>query len=416
MPFHGFLTVWGSSLIGHYLALRLWKEFLLVFCVLGVLYLWIFDHKIRTHTLSRLLVLLILTYIGIELIWGVVAYEGHAVTLKALGYGWIVDLRLPIFFLVSWSVALRLSRLRNRWQWLIAWPAAVVVLFGLLQAFVLPHDFLKHFGYGPNTIPVIETINNNPNYIRIASTLRGADPLGAYLLIPISLFCVQLVSSKRSWRQLILLAASLVVLFYSNSRSAWIGAVISIAIVVFLSIHSQKIRKAIAVSVAGLLVVMAGIFAAFHNNTTFQNYIFHTQHNSTIKTTSDEQHAAAIKNGLNDLVHHPLGSGPGTSGPASYYNKGHPQREPENFYIEIGQEIGWIGLIIFILINVGVGYLLWLRRSDPLALCLLASFVGITFINMLQPAWADDTLAYVWWGLAGLAMTPLPEKLKHGKA
>ena len=26
---------------------------------------------------------------------------------------------------------------------------------------------------------------------------------------------------------------------------------------------------------------------------------------------------------------------------------------------------------------------------------------------MLSHAWTDDTLAYVWWGLAGIAMAPL---------
>ena len=74
--------------------------------------------------------------------------------------------------------------------------------------------------------------------------------------------------------------------------------------------------------------------------------------------------------------------------------------------MQIAQETGWIGLGLFVLINVGVGYLLWLRRDDPLALSLFASLIGLTFINLLSHAWADDTLAYVWWGLAGIAMAP----------
>jgi hypothetical protein len=69
-------------------------------------------------------------------------------------------------------------------------------------------------------------------------------------------------------------------------------------------------------------------------------------------------------------------------------------------------------LILFVLINVGVGVLLYARRDDPLALSLLASLIGITLINMFSHAWADDTLSYVWWGLAGVALAPLP-KAKH---
>src|ERR1022692_245005 len=62
MPFHALLTVWGASLFGHYTALRLWKEALLCVSVIGVLFLLATDHKIRSHTLSRRLVWLILAY------------------------------------------------------------------------------------------------------------------------------------------------------------------------------------------------------------------------------------------------------------------------------------------------------------------------------------------------------------------
>ena len=63
-----------------------------------------------------------------------------------------------------------------------------------------------------------------------------------------------------------------------------------------------------------------------------------------------------------------------------------------------------IGLALFLLINVGVGYLLWLRRDDPLALGLFASLIGISFVCLLSHAWSDDTVSYIWWGLAGMAM------------
>jgi general stress protein CsbA len=412
MPLYGFLTVWAASMFGHYTAIRLWGEAVLLLCVVGVLYLLAFDHKIRSHTLSRRLVWLILAFCALNLLWGLVAYEGHDVTAKALGYGLIVDLRFPVFFLVTWAVALRLARLRTHWQWLVTWPAAIVAIFGLLQVFILPHNFLEHFGYGPNTIPVYETINHNPHYLRIASTLRGANPLGAYLLIPISLLTVQLSGAKRNWRQAVLLIASLIVLFYSFSRSAWVGAALSIGIILMISIKSQKMRQQLIVIIGLMLILFAGLFVAFRHNTRIQNFVFHTQSDSSIKSTSDQGHTSALVTGLKDLAHDPLGRGPGTAGPASVYNTGHAPRIAENFYIQIGQETGWLGLFLFMLINLGVGYLLWLRRSDPLALSLFASLIGLTLINMLSHAWADNTLAYVWWGLAGIAMAPLPESLK----
>src|SRR5579884_4230361 len=158
VPFQGFLTVWLASAVGHYTAIRLWDEVILAVCTIGVIYLLITDHKIRFNTLSRRLVWLIICYIFLTVAWGIIAYSTHDVTAKALDYGLIVNLRYLVFFLVAWAAALRLGRLRNNWQWAVLWPAAIVAFIGLLQAWVLPPDFMKHFGYGPSTIPIEETI------------------------------------------------------------------------------------------------------------------------------------------------------------------------------------------------------------------------------------------------------------------
>jgi hypothetical protein len=334
VPFDAFLTVWGSSIFGHYTAMRLWEEVLLVLCIAGVLYLILTDGKIRSHTLTRRLIQIILAYMALNIAWGLLSLHDD-VTAKALGYGLISDLRYLAFFLVTWAVALRMGKLRIHWQWLVIWPAIVVVVFGLLQIFVLPNNFLSHFGYNASTIPAIETINNNPNYIRIASTLRGANPLGAYLLIPISLLTVLMIRNGRNWRQGLLLLASLVVLFFTFSRSAWFGAALSVVVVLFLSRLSQKTQR-IALIASGVLVIIAVILAiSLRNDTKFQNFVFHTQKHSAVATTSDQGHLQALRAGLKDLEHHPLGYGPGTAGPASYYNIGHPIRIAENYYVQI---------------------------------------------------------------------------------
>lgn len=406
MPFHAFLTIWGASLFGHYTALRLWKEAVLAVCIIGSLFLLITDHKIRSHTLTRRLVWVILSYMLLTVVWGLLALNQHDVTAKALGYGLVVNLRFLAFFLITWVVALRISRLRVHWQWVVMWPAVIVIAFGVLQILVLPNNFLSHFGYGPATIPAFETINNNSHYVRIASTLRGANPLGAYLLIPISLLIILLVRGKRRWLYSGLLAAALLVELFSFSRSAWVGTLLAGAIVLAVSIHSKRAWRIYIAILAGLVIIAGTAAAALHHNVSFQNYVLHTQSRSLVKTTSDQGHVSALKAGLRDLGHHPLGNGPGTAGPASIYNSPQLPRIAENYYVQIGQETGWLGLILFLLIVSGVGYLLWLRRDHPLALSLFASLVGLSFIGLLGHVWTDDTIAYVWWGLAGIAMAP----------
>ncbi len=405
MPFHALLTVWAASIFGHYTVLRLWKEVLLVLCTIGVAYLLVIDTKIRGHTLSRRLVWLILAYMLLSIVWGLLALNQHDVSAKAFGYGLIINLRFLLFFMVTWSIALRMSRLRIHWQWVLLWPAAIVVVFGLLQILVLPHNFLAHFGYGPATIPAYETINHNNHYIRIASTLRGANPLGAYLLVPISLLTVLLLRGKRRGLYSGLLAATLVVEFFSFSRSAWIGVILSVATVLLISIHTQRSRQTYLLLLAAALIIVGGAVVALRHNVSVQNYVLHTQNHSAVAATSNHGHLIALKAGLKDLEHHPLGDGPGTAGPASVYNN-HPPRIAEDYYVQIGQETGWLGIVLFGLIVAGVGYLLWLRRDHPLALSLFASLVGLSFIGLLSHVWTDDTIAYVWWGLAGVAMAP----------
>lgn len=405
IPFHAFLTIWGADLFGHYTALRLWKEVLLVIASLGLLFLVAFDHKIRTNTLTRRLVWLILAYTAVNCVWGAIALYTNDVDAKAVGYGLIVNLRFLAFFLLCWSLGLRMSRLRNHWQWLILWPAAVVVVFGLLQVFVLPKDFLVHFGYGVQTIEPFETINNDSSYVRIASTLRGANPLGAYLLIPLSMLAVLIAKRQQNKKQIALFVGGIIVLFFTFSRSAWIGALLAfatIAIVQYPKLYTN--RKFI---VASVVVAIIGVLSAvgLQSNSRFQNLIFHTHDNSQVATSSNDMRASALQNGIDDVADDPLGDGPGSAGPASVHNDG-KARISENYYMQIAQETGWIGLILFLLINAGVGFLLWLRRDDNLALSLFASLIGISFINLLSHAWTDDTLAYLWWGMAGIAMIP----------
>lgn len=416
LPFHAFLTVWASSIFGHYTALRLWKEALIVVAGLGVLYLLLFDHKVRFHTTRRKLTWLILAYLAVQVVWAAVALHTDTVSSKAAAYGVLLNCRFLVFFLLTWVVAVRTPRLERRWPKLLLWPAVLVAVFGLLQVFVLPVDFLRHFGYGSQTIGPYETINHNIHYIRYMSTLRGANPLGAYLLLPMSALIVLLVRFPHSWNWVkgLVLAALTAMLFFSFSRSAWLGAALCTVFIVAVSMSSawwQRFRVPAFIVLGILIIAAGGAFAGLRHNTRVQNALFHTQEHSAVASTSDAGHASALRAGLHDVLHDPLGKGPGTAGPASYYNTKAPARIAENYYLQLGQETGLVGLILFVAIVLGIAYILWTRRAAPLSLTLLAALVGISFVNLLSHAWTDDTLAYLWWGLAGIAIgTPLVKK------
>jgi hypothetical protein len=407
IPFHATLTVWLSQAVGHYTALRLWKEVLLIPLGLGAVYLLIQQRDLRNRVLSSKLTWLIAAYILVQVVWGIIAYATHQVSAKALGYGLVSDTRYLIFFLIVWVIAAKLPKLATAWPKLVFWPACAVIVFGLLQYFVLPYNFLTHLGYSSATIFPYEDINSNIHYIRIMSTLRGADPLGAYLVVILSL-AVALWQKQKSWWLVLISTVGLLALIFTFSRASWIGLVLSLAVLLWVGLTSQRARQLTLIGGAAIIVIAAGSALLLRNNTTFQNVFLHTQTHSAVNTNSNQGHASALSSGLHDLLHNPIGNGPGSAGPASVYNTRAPARIAENYFIQIGQETGWIGLALFVAINGLVGYKLWQRRHHTLALGLLAALVGITFVNLLSHAWADDTLAYLWWGLAAIAYAVPP--------
>jgi len=404
IPFHAFLTVWLSSFAGHYTALRLWKEGLLIILMLGVAYLFVKVPKMRWDLVSYKLPWLIAAYTLVQVLWGIVALLEHHVNAKALAYGWIINIRFLLFFLAVWAIKPYIGPVLKRWRGIVVWPLLIVVAVGLLQYFVLPYDVLKHFGYSTQTIYPYETINHNIHHLRVMSTLRGANPLGAYLVVAISLLAALWHKQKRSWRYGLLMLASLLVLFLTFSRSAWIGCATSIALIIWASLKTSRARNWVLAGAAGILLILLGLGLSLRHNMAVQDAVFHTNSHSKIAVSSNQGHASALRSGLKDMIHEPLGLGPGTAGPASVYNTQHPTRIAENYYIQIAQETGWLGVALFVAINIVVARALWRRRQQTLALGLFAALIGVSIANLLSHAWADDTLAYLWWGLAGMAI------------
>jgi hypothetical protein len=428
IPFHAFLTVWGSTLLGHYTLLRLWKELLLVPLSFAALGLALWDKSIRQKFLSSWLFRLMIAYVCLLILLGLFGLKQHTINTSALYEGLIVDLRLVIFFFVAWVAASYSPWLKDHWKQLLLYPAALVVVFGLLQVFVLPANFLTHFGYSAATIQPYATVDQNMQFIRIQSTLRGSDPLGAYLVVILAALAAigSVLVFKRglfkneSYRRALPWVlggiATLVVLYFTYSRSAYVGALLAVALAAWRSMPSSTVRRWLFISGVIVCVIFGGAVFALRHNPTFEDTFFHTSQLSKSQHSSNQNHTTALENGIRDIAHHPFGRGPGSAGPASEHNN-KPARISENYFLQIGQEAGWLGLGLFIAIMILIGKILWDKREDQLAMVMLVSLVGLTFVNLLLHAWADDTLAYIWWGLAGVAAGSVakPGKVKTGK-
>lgn len=402
LPFHAFLTTWAGSNFGHLDLWRIWKEIIVTITVPFVLYILAKEPKLINWAKKSWLARLVLMYMCLYILSGILALLQGNVNSDALVYALFANLRYLGFMMLVIAVASVSGVIRKHILKVVMISASVVVLFGLLQLF-LPYDFLKHFGYGPNTIPAFQTVDNKLDYQRIQSTLRGANPLGAYLVVVISVLgAAWLKFAKYRIHLTFFGVLSSVVLLFSFSRSAYLGVLIVVMVGVAMTINKQWRRRAAGL-LAILLVVVSLGFLSLRDQSVVQNTLFHSDDSSKSAQSSNAGRAAALETGLHDVTTEPLGRGPGTAGPESTRNK-YPARISENYFLQIGQEVGWLGLALFVMINIMIGAELWYQRRDALGLATLSSLAGLTFVNLISHAWADDTLGLLWWGLAGVVV------------
>ena len=410
-PFYATIVIWLSSDLHHLDVLRTWKEVTLALLLLIILFLAFDYQRVFKDLHQRPLLLLSGSYIFFMLLHGLWDLFYRPISNDAVFYGMLVDMR-PVVMLTVATITFAISRHRRfgdfHWQKIILIPAAIVIGFGLLQMTVLPKDVLRHVGYNQSTVEPYQTVDNQPDIVRIQSTTRGPNPLGAYLIVIIVLLVEMFINSKRAHQRIywaVIIAAALVVLYGTYSRSAQVGLLLSLLVLATIR-YRQFLRRNLAI-LSLLAIVAVSLLIVFRHSYVVQNSLFHTSSHSSSPVSSNSERTQAIKSGLHDVWHEPFGRGVGSAGPSSLRNKQGEPRIAENYFLQLGQEVGILGMILFIALSVRVAMLLWQGRQDLLPRVLLASLVGLTFVNMVSHAWTDDTLAYIWWGLAGLALAGL---------
>lgn len=409
VPFHAFFTVWASSAVGHYTALRLWPEMLQL---LLVVWLVASGTMVRVwRGLSSLqLAVPIAVYLGLCGVYFVGALLQGDVGVQAASYGLLLSTRCITWFVLVYAAYVGVTRRSLPWGRIVLWPLFAVACFALLQFFVLPEDVLKHFGYAQgSTITPVQTINQDTTTIRAQSFLRGPNPLGAYLLLGIGLLGAATLLRQHKYA---LMLVSFGALFVSFSRSAWLG-VVAVGVVWFaLGRGLVRGRRKIFLSLLALIVLLAGLIALVQFSQGAKNALLHVNDNSTAPQTSNEDRLQALSAAAGDVITEPLGRGFGTAGPASVYSHTGEMRNSENYFLGLGQEIGWLGLGLFLVVSYRVAKRLY-RNPDRFSRALLATFAGLTLVNLLSYAWADTTLAYLWWGLAAIALATSAQSAKE---
>ena len=399
---HAPLTVWlGVTFPDISELIKSWKEILMLL-TLPVALTIVGRKKLWPIVVKDPLFYCITSYAFLHIVATWVLFEGTIPTLVGLA----VDLRYLLFFSLVYVLLLAYPAYRRLFIRIGIGGATIVVGFATLQWF-LPADILTTIGYSKNTIEPYLTVDKNPDYIRVNSTLRGPNPLGAYTSIVAAVLLAAWLKGMIMIHRYkvyagILTICSVVALWISYSRSALIAVAVGL-VVVFAATYGRKLSKNAWIGMAVAICILMGGFVAARDSVLVSNVILHENPDGGSVVSSNDQHAESITIGIERMISQPFGAGVGSTGSASLY--GSNPIIIENQYLFIAHEVGWLGLVLFISLFILVLRRLWRLRSDWLALGVFASGVGLGIIGLLQPVWVDDTVSIVWWGLAAIAIT-----------
>jgi len=417
LPVHAFISTWGGTAIGPLLVWKSWKEILLAALIPLVIGVCVLRPDVARTVWGRWYNKLIAAYVVMTLVMSVASQaSGEAVVA-----GVLINLRfLAMFVLAQVVLASGLPWVEKFKKRLATWlvtTGTLLAVIAFLQVTVLPKDFLAHFGYNKDTtIAPFMVIDDNPDALRAFATMRGPNTFASYLLLPLAVALLLWWHNRKQWwmaGSAVLMAAAI---FATHSRSGWLGAAVMTATLAFVALPREALIKWLKFGTVPAIILVGVVMWLATTVPAIRLAVFHSGGNDVTESLtegSSDKHWRATAEGTAAIVREPLGTGVGSAGPASFYTTNSGALIPENYFVQIGQEVGVVGLVIFIAMSVGIARELWRRRQNVWPQALFASFIGIQVINIFLHGWADDPTAMTWWALAGLVLgTPPVKKVK----
>lgn len=451
LPFHALFVTAGTNILagpGHapMIELVIWKELLIaIILFVGSLELFFAEEKIITQIFTgkvrwkwdlsneKWMVILLL-----GLAFTLLPSNNDFVTFV---YGFKYVFIPLIFFLLMMTLTWEEDFLERKILPALLVTGVIVAGYGIVT-FFLPINFFTALGYsdthslytpsGP--LSAFQQISDT-GIRRIQSTMSGPNQLGVWLLMPWSISVVSLLRRRSTGYWLFVTGLIGLAIFLTFSRSAWIAAFV-ITLIACSTQCTWKTKKSALVGIIGVTIV--GIFA-----------VWNVSPDLIQRGISNRHHLERTRSGIIDMIKKPFGHGLGTAGPASnrtsdacLYFPARPsgrsdgdagadiswakdrsdlclfvgktqvqpppdEREcvcpvlPENWYVQIGYELGIPGFVLFLILIMYVSKRL--HRSGRLPVFL--AFLGVSIAAVFLHAWEDSAVAYTVWGVAGMVLS-----------
>ena len=415
-------ALYGAGIRGSALsAIQAWKEILLAVAVARIAFDCLRDRRLpyRPGWVDGLA----LGFGALVCVYALIPQSalGGSADHHAIGLALKHDLVPVAAFLLGRSLGVDRAEL-PRLCWVVVGVAAGVAVIGLLDDFLVPiawwrssavvDYFHKQLGYdynGTGGLPenFVYNTGSEERFLRRLVSVFLSPLASAYLMVVALLLAATLRRRTRLVVALSALAAA--TLLYTFSRSSLIALAAGLVILAVAWRRSWPVAAAvltIAVSVGWVHafphVAPTGKWTASDIKLGRANAKKHPNASGNPSSTSEpsiRSHWTSLRDGADTVLHHPQGFGLGNAGQTASRTET-PIKAGESNYTELGVETGVVGTLLWIAWGVTV-FVLLLRRTAGIAAAFGAALVLAVQTDVIGDPW----MAYVLWGLAGLALS-----------
>ena len=240
-------------------------------------------------------------------------------------------------------------------------------------------------------------------FVRIGSIFLNPLPMAFYLVLVLGLG-LELVARNEAkpWVYAGLLTIGATLIFTITRSAILAGAVAAVFTLVPGPGRPVAHRARLSLALVAVLILAIPLAAAANLTTRSQGAVQGTD-------TSTQQHSSRLGSAIADLGRYPLGQGLAT-GPSVDVSRFNNIQETyaENAYIQIGNEMGIVTMVVFIALLITL-----LRRlrapggptpHDTLRGGVWQAGIALAIGGLLLHVWIYLHVAWIWWGAAGLAL------------
>lgn len=238
-------------------------------------------------------------------------------------------------------------------------------------------------------------------FVRIGSVFLDDLSCAWYLILPFAVGIERLLRRDGSLLTLLATIAIGAALLLTQTRSAIVGALIVALLALAPAVGRPRHWRTQVALVLGTLALL-GIPTAFATGVASR---VATTTNAQSQSTSG--HINGFWSGLRTLGSHPLGLGLGTGAGTGQRFSLRNDQIPENNYLEVGDELGILPGILFVILSLAV--LVELRRvsrrrPEGLTMITWTAGMGLVVAAWFLQTWSNFAVSWTFWGLAGAAL------------